>query len=122
MRFSLAALSAFIFLTTVAQPRADEAKFEECRLKLVKAQDLGVLYDLKMKAPRFEVVVGETFFQMPYDAKKGFVDTVNCWVREASSDRTMLPFTLIYWQTGKRVGEFSIRDSSSTETACVASI
>ena len=51
---------------------------------------LGVLYDLKMKAPRFEVVVGETFFQMPYDAKKGFVDTVNCWVREASSDQTML--------------------------------
>ena len=42
MRFSLAALSAFIFLTTVAQPRADEAKFEECRLKLVKAQGFWV--------------------------------------------------------------------------------
>lgn len=58
---------------------ADQA--ETCRQKLIKAQQLGVLYDLDWKPGKMpKVIVGPTFHQMPLDAKEGFVETVNCFL------------------------------------------
>jgi hypothetical protein len=55
--------------------------FEACREKLKRAQRLNVLTDLDWKPPREpKVVVGPTFFTMPFDAKDGFVQTVNCFL------------------------------------------
>lgn len=57
---------------------ADQA--EVCRQKLIKAQQLGVLYDLDWKPGKMpKVIVGPTFHQMPLDAKEGFVEAVNCF-------------------------------------------
>lgn len=69
-----------ILILIISGSAAGADKAETCRQKLIKAQQLGVLYDLDWKPGQMpKVIVGPTFHQMPLDAKQGFVETVNCF-------------------------------------------
>ena len=81
-------------------------RFEECREKLKKAQQLEVLYDLEWKRAMPKVVVGPTFYSIPIDAKQGFADTVNCFLMTGKSN--YIDFDLLDWQTGKLVARYSL--------------
>jgi hypothetical protein len=83
-----------------------DKRFEACKASLLKAQQIDVLNNLDWRPPREpQVVVGATFYIMPFDAKKGFVDIVNCFLVSGKSDKHM-SFDLLDWQTGKRVGRY----------------
>jgi hypothetical protein len=81
-------------------------RFEECREKLKKAQQLEALYDLEWKRAMPKVVVGPTFYSIPIDAKQGLADTVNCFLMTGKSN--YIDFDLLDWQTGKRVAQYSL--------------
>ena len=69
-----------LVLLLIASP-VRAGSFDNCRDKLIKAQRLDVLADLDWKPPRQpKVVVGPTFFSMPFHGKQGFVETVNCFL------------------------------------------
>lgn len=53
-----------------------------------------------------EVVVGPTFFEVPIDAKEGFVETLNCFLL-AGKQGECVNFNVLHWQTGKAVGRYS---------------
>jgi hypothetical protein len=82
-----------------------EKRFEDCREKLKKAQQLEVLYNLEWNRAIPKVVVGPTFYFIAIDAKEGFADTVNCFLMVGESK--YLNFDLLDWQTGKRVARYS---------------
>lgn len=85
--------------------RAAEKRFEGCRAKLKKAQEMGMLHDFGWKGgamPR--VVVGPTFFDVPFDAKEGFAETVNCFLM--TGQPKFISFDLLDWKTEKVVGRF----------------
>lgn len=89
---------AMAFITTSAH--SDE--FEKCRTKLKSAQQLGILHALdwqKGKLPH--VVAGRTYYQMPYDAKEGFADALNCFLTGGATPKTCISFEIKHWQTGK---------------------
>jgi hypothetical protein len=83
-----------------------EKRFEDCRTKLKKAQQLEALYDLEWKRAMPKVVVGPTFYTIPIDAKQGLADTINCFLMTGKSE--YIDFDLLDWQTGKRVTRYSI--------------
>ncbi len=86
---------------------ADDAVFEACRGKLVKAQQLEVLHNLTWdKGQPPQVTVGRIFFTLPIEAKENFADTVSCFLMEGDPGRCV-NFPFRHWQTGKRVGEYS---------------
>lgn len=93
---------------TPAVKAAETKRFETCRAKLKKAQELEMLYDLKWNDPSIEprVVAGPTFFQVPIDAKEGFAQTVNCFLT-AGEKGTYLNFDVLDWRTGNKIGRFS---------------
>ena len=85
---------------------ADNAQLEACRVKLKQAQALGVLHDLSWKHGKDPVVVaGRTYFNMPFDAKEGFAETVNCFLMAGKSG--CINFEITHWQTGKAVDKWS---------------
>ena len=93
--------------TTPPRTTDSDSRFAECQDKLRKAQELEVLYNLDWKPPREPlVVVGPTFFTIPFDAKEGFVTTVNCLLM-AGDESKMVNFDLLDWRTNKSVGRFS---------------
>jgi hypothetical protein len=109
---SLRRFIVFVFMalgtaTAAHAVSADEnARFEGCRTKLKQAQKLDVLYDLDWKPGREpKVVVGPTFFNMPFDAKENFVRTVNCFLM-VGADKA-ISFDVLDYRTGKAVGRFS---------------
>ena len=61
-------------------PSNTEARFEDCRAKLKKAQQLDLLYNLDFKGGEPLVVVGPTFYTVPFDTKQNFADTINCFL------------------------------------------
>lgn len=67
-------------VTQAAQPPAADARFEDCRAKLKKAQQLELLYNLDYKGGVPLVVVGPTFYTVPFDTKQNFADTINCFL------------------------------------------
>lgn len=82
-------------------------QLEVCREKLKKAQTLDLLHDLewpKGKSPR--VVVGPTFFSIPFDAKEGFAQTVNCFLAAGKQDQC-INFDLTHWRTGNPAARWS---------------
>lgn len=80
--------------------------FEACRQKLVLAQKSNVLYDLDWKLPAEpRVVIGPTFYTMPFDAKENFALTINCFLMTGKS--SYVNFDLLDWQTNKKIGRFS---------------
>lgn len=77
-----------------------EKRFEECRQKLIKAQKLGVLHDLTLEKIGARVVAGPTFYNISFDAKEGFAETVNCLLMAGEQGKCM-QFEIYNWQTGK---------------------
>jgi len=63
-----------------AQPPDVETRFEDCRAKLKKAQQLELLYNLEIQGAEPLVVVGPTFYTVPFDTKQNFADTINCFL------------------------------------------
>lgn len=78
---------------------ANDARLEACRAKLKKAQGIEVLRDLRWDGPHLHVVAGPTYYQMPFDAKEGFADTVNCFANVGRDG--CLAFDIKHWRTGK---------------------
>ncbi len=99
---STAVLATAISSNAVA---ANEAKFNECRSKLVAAQKLDLLVGLDYKSVPPSVTVGKTFFTLPYDAKQGFAEAVNCVLNRGES--TYINFDMLDWRTNKVVAQWS---------------
>lgn len=88
---------------------ADEARLKTCQAKLKQAQKIDILVGIKVKPGRFLVTVGQTFYQMPFDAKEGFAENLNCLFNAGDSGPKSLcnEIHFIHWQTGKTDGEYS---------------
>lgn len=84
---------------------AEDRRFEECRQKLIKAQELQVLQDMKIERNRPVIHVGPTFKSMPIDAKQGFADTLNCFLLAGDAGKFM-QFDLLDGLTGKTVASY----------------
>jgi hypothetical protein len=108
---ALFAVLAALTPVTSAQKKStatseSEKRFYQCRDKLAQAVNLKVLYSFSWDsgiAPR--VVVGPTFITMPFDAKEGFADTVNCVAMSGKSG--CVNFDLLHWQTNKQVASYN---------------
>lgn len=83
---------------------ANDAALESCRAKLKQAQKLEVLSDLQWKGPRLHVVGGPTYYQMPFHAKEGFADTVNCFAMAGKTG--CLSFEILHWRSGKATDRY----------------
>lgn len=98
-------IAAITIAAITLSAQADE--FEQCRNKLKSAQKLGVLHALdwqKGKLPH--VVAGRTYYQMPFDAKEGFAETVNCFLTGGEPKKSCVSFDIKHWQTGKPTEAF----------------
>ena len=91
----------------VADAWADSQKdFKLCQKKLKAAQKLDLLYDLKMDPPEAVVVVGPTFATLPFEAKEGFAETINCFFTVGKKDK-YFNFSLLDYLTHKQVARYS---------------
>ena len=100
-----ALLAIALLLGTTVPVIAGEAEFQACRKKLIQAQKLEVLNWMDWKAPREpEVVGGPTYYSMPFDAKTGFAETVNCFLMAGKTG--CLSFDITHWQTGRATERF----------------
>ena len=100
---------AMVALVVCAIPAAaaNDARLEECRAKLKQAQKLEVLQGLEWNAPREpNVTAGPTYYRMPFHAKAGFAETVNCFLMAGRSG--CLSFDVTHWRTGKTTERFSM--------------
>lgn len=88
-----------------AEAKAVQNSYNACNAKLQKAKELEMLYDIGGHGARIQVFVGPTYFTVPIDAKKGFVEVVNCVMVKGTGGG--VPFELIHWQTGKRVANWN---------------
>ena len=88
-----------------AEAKAVQKSYDACNAKLQKAKELDMLYDIVGRGARIQVLVGPTEFTVPIDAKKGFVEVVNCVMVKGTGGG--VPFELIHWQTGKRVASWN---------------
>ncbi len=113
-RFITATVLAVSLLFTVTGTLSAQRKsaktsnrLETCRAKLKKAQALDVLYDLRWDDPRQEprVVIGPTFLQIPFDAKEGLTETVNCFLVAGDANK-YVNFNLIEWRNGTVIGRW----------------
>lgn len=96
MRFIIIFAVAFV----VSGAQAND--LEKCRAKLKSAQKLDVLYAMEWKkGQQPHVVAGRTYYQMPFDGKEGFADTVNCFLTGGDNPRSCINFDIKHWQTGK---------------------
>lgn len=81
-------------------------RLELCRQKLKAAQRLDLLYALDWQPPRAPyVVAGPTFEKIPFDAKAGFAQAVNCFLVAGNDE--LVTFDVLDWQTGKPVAHWS---------------
>ena len=87
-----------------SSPKTNNAAFEACRNKLIQAQKLDLLYDLKFEGPSPQIFVGPTWYTLPLDAKEGFHDTVQCFVN-AGGGGVNVSTQYRDWRTGKIVAE-----------------
>lgn len=87
---------------------AGEKEFQICKKKLVGAQTADLLYNLDWKPPQEPlVVVGPTFYRIPFDAKENFVRTINCFLTAGKQDATVVNFDILDYRTNKKVARFS---------------
>lgn len=100
-------LLVITLVAIAAIPMHAADRFETCKAKLVKAQKLGVLRDLKWKGTAEPtVVVGPTFLDMAFDGKEGFAETVNCFL-VTGDPKKFVNFDVVEWRNGTTVGRFS---------------
>lgn len=98
-------IAIIALLVTMPTAHSSEAALESCRAKLKQAQKLEVLHDLQWKGARLHVVGGPTYYRLPFDAKEGFADTVNCFAMAGKSG--CLSFDILNWNTGKATDRYS---------------
>lgn len=91
--------------TKETDAKTAQAQYDACNVKLQKAKELDMLYDIGGKAASIQVFVGPTYFTVPIDAKKGFAEVVNCVLVKGTGEG--MPFDLIHWQSGKRVAQWN---------------
>ena len=87
------------------ETKAAQVKYDVCNVKLQKAKEIEMLYDISEKAAGIQVLVGPTYFDVPIETQKGFVEAVNCVLVKGSGGG--VSFDLIHWQTGKRVAHWN---------------
>ena len=87
------------------EAKAAQAHYDACNDKFQKAKELDMLHDISEKATGIQVLVGPTYFDVPIETQKGFVEAVNCVLIKGSGSG--VPFDLIHWQTGKRVAQWN---------------
>lgn len=106
-RFQIIFATVFIMHGAISSAAsADEAKFQECRGKLIKAQQIDLLYDMKWDKGKLPyVVVGPTFFTIPFDAKEGFAKTLSCFLTAGNTSECMT-FDLLDYRTNNSVATF----------------
>jgi hypothetical protein len=97
-------LPAMMLLMFSISALADNAKLETCRKTLKESQKLEVLYDLQWKGPTLHVVAGPTYYKIPFDAKWGFADAVNCFAMAGKN--SCLTFEIKHWLTGKATDRY----------------
>ncbi len=102
----LRALIAVAIMISTSTTQAGDTELEACRSKLKQAQKLGVLTDLQWKGPTLHVVAGSTYYSMPFHAKEGFADTVNCFAMAGKTG--CLSFDILHWRTGKATDRYSM--------------
>lgn len=86
-------------------PPASDARFEACKKKLKKAQQIDLLSNLEMQGYGAHVVVGPTFYTIPFDAKEGFAETVNCFLMAGAGGG--MAFDLRDWRTDEVVAHWN---------------
>lgn len=96
-------IAAAVAITSTSL-HADDARLESCRSKLKQAQKLEVLYDLQWKGSTAHVVAGPTYYKIPFDAKEGFAETVNCFLLAGKSG--CLTFEIKHYLSGKATDRF----------------
>lgn len=52
-------------------------------------------------------MAGSTYYQLGYDAKEGFAETVNCFLTGGSAAARCVNFDVKHWRTGKATDRFS---------------
>ena len=105
MRATFAMLAILATTAAFAAP-GDSARLDACRDKLKKAQKPEVLYDMKWEAgkgPR--VLVGPTYHRIPFDAKEGFAEALNCFFNAGEQGKCM-NFDLRDYRSGSVVHHF----------------
>jgi len=100
-----AAQPATIQQESPAEKVEENQRFEECRGKLKKAQQLDLLHDLKLDGGLPTVVVGPTFYTIPFETKQAFADTVNCFV--TAGQHKVTSFDLLDSMTHRTVAHYS---------------
>jgi hypothetical protein len=88
---------------------SNEAHLKQCQAKLKKAQQLGMLLDIRVNNEHFDVVVGPTFYNVPFHSKERFAETLNCLLNagETGPKRLCNEIDFLNWQTGKLDGKYS---------------
>lgn len=99
------ALALALLLAEASFTFASDGETEECRKRLIQMQEVRILYDLDWQLPKEpKVVAGPNFFPMPFEAKEGFAETVNCFL---AGEGKFVNFDVLHWRTGKAVGRFA---------------
>lgn len=108
MRVLLAAVILSVSFSAIATT-ADESRLKACQAKLKKAQKLDMLVNIKVQSGHFDVIVGPTFYTVPFDAKEGFAETLNCLfnVGEAGPKSACNDIRFVNWRNGKEDGKYS---------------
>ena len=97
---------AMVFSIISYSASANDARLEDCRSKLKQAQKLEVLHDLQWKGSTLHVVAGPTYYKMPFDAKGGFADAVNCFAMVGKTG--CINFDIKHWLNGKATEQYSM--------------
>lgn len=66
----------------------DQARADECRQQLIKAQKAGILRDMGVKPTGVQMVVdGPTWRAIDFKTKTGFVQAVSCLITEGDTTK-----------------------------------
>jgi len=104
MRKALIAAALLAVLSPISFA-ANEARFNDCRSKLLAAQKLDVFTSLDYKSGPPTVTICPTFYTLPFHAKQGFAETVNCLLNQGND--TYINFDMLDWRTNKVVAKWS---------------
>ena len=104
-------LASWAFLSLICLSSITSAgsnkNLETCRAKLKAAKKLDLLYDMKWeKGQAPMVVVGPTYDNLPFDAREGFVETINCFLSAGETGKCF-NFDLLDYKTHNAVAQYS---------------
>lgn len=102
-------IGVMLSLFLVSASIASDAQFRSCQAKLEKAQQIELLADIELRTGRVDVTVGPTFYDIPFHAKTGFAETLNCFLNagETGSKKACNEIRFIDWRSGNAIGKYS---------------